>query len=108
MTITPDGTCVIISLYNPQEAAFGRTIQVRLNDGVIVGEWRTQGSPQATCPQWVNRAGKAVLVITTAVEHMPAERRPGAPKAGALFMVPTEMDWDTTVFGDLTPKFNEA
>ena len=107
MTLMPDGKSVIISLYNPNPADFGRTIQVRLADGQIEREWRTIGSPQATCPQWVERAGKASLVITTAVEHMSLDRRPGAPKAGSLFVVDTDLAWSPELFGAIAPVFRQ-
>jgi sugar lactone lactonase YvrE len=107
MTLMPDGKSVIISLYNPNPADYGRTIQVRLADGQIEREWRTIGSPQATCPQWVARNGNASLVITTAVEHMSSERRPGAPKAGSLFVVDTDMEWSSELFGVIAPVFRQ-
>lgn len=107
MTMTPDGRSVIISLYNPNPAPLGRTIQVSLATGKIEQTWTSDGSPQATCPQWVNRQGKAVLVITTAVEFMPVERRAASPRAGCLFLVPTDLPWSEATFGRLTPVFLE-
>lgn len=107
MTMTPDGKSVIISLYNPNPAPFGRTIQASLETGLIEREWHTPGSPQNTCPQWVSHNGKAVLVLTTAVEHMPASRRADSPQAGSLFVIETGDDWSEETFGRLTPLFLE-
>lgn len=107
MTMTPDGKSVIISLYQPDPAPVGRTLQIALASGQVEHIWTTQGSPQATCPQWVCKDGKAALVITTAVEHMPATRRGEAPNAGSLFLVETEIPWSETTFGRLAPVFLE-
>ena len=51
--------------------------------------WHTEGSPQVTCPQWLRVEGRAALVLTTAVEHMPPERLERCPNAGALFVADT-------------------
>lgn len=107
MTMTLDGKSLIISLYNPDAAAFGRTIQVGLNDGVVEHEWQTPGSPQATCPQWILRDGVLGLVITTAVEHMSADRREGAPNAGCLFGVLTKQLTDFSILRKFNPVFGE-
>ena len=107
MTMTPDGKRVIISLYNPNPAPFGRTIEASLETGLIEREWHTPGSPQNTCPQWVSHNGKAALVLTTAVEHMPAARRVDSPQAGSLFFIETGDDWSEETFGRLTPLFLE-
>ena len=37
-----------------------------------------------------DHAGNVKLVITTAVEHMPAARRSDSPLAGALFIADTD------------------
>lgn len=107
MTVTPDGTSAIISLYNPDPAPTGRTIQIDLASGQVRQVWETPGSPQATCPQWVACKGFARLVITTAVEFMPEDRRSQAPNAGCLFFVDTDQPWDQDHFGRLTPLFLE-
>ncbi len=60
-----------------------------LQTGALQHTWLTPGSPQATCPQLVSHGEGYVLVITTAVEFMPAERRSGAPEAGSLFVAKT-------------------
>jgi sugar lactone lactonase YvrE len=107
MTMTPDGSRLIISLYNPDPAPYGRTIAVEVSSGRIVQEWHTPGSPQATCPQWVESNGKAMLVITTAIEHMPEARRAAAPHAGCLFAVDTQEPWSKSTFGRLAPLYVE-
>ncbi len=107
MTITPNGKSVIISLYNPNPAKSGRTIQVSLLTGATEMTWESLGSPQATCPQWVERDGKACIVITTAVEHMPSNRRSDSSEAGSLFIVETNLDWETGGFAAITPMFVE-
>ena len=90
MTMTPDEQSIIISFYNPNEAEWGETRQYSLYNGVHEHTWRTPGSPQATCPLLLPMSdGSVKLVITTAVEHMPQERRAGAPNAGALFIADT-------------------
>jgi hypothetical protein len=107
MTMTLDGKSLIISLYNPDEAAFGRTIQVGITSGLLEREWQTFGSPQATCPQWVEIGGQLVLVITTAVEHMASDRRVGAPSAGCLYRCLTGMLPKSTVLRNFLPVFDE-
>ncbi|GAB5405980.1 MAG: SMP-30/gluconolactonase/LRE family protein [Aureliella sp.] len=90
MVVTPDEQSAIISFYNPNEAPHGETRQYSLHDGSLEQVWQTPGSPQNTCPLLLEIPGKGVqLVITTAVEHMPAERREGAPAAGGLFVADT-------------------
>ncbi len=89
MVGTPDGQGVIIAFYNPHEAPYGEARHYDLASGRLVTVWRTPGSPQVTCPQLVSWHNERRLVLTTAVEHMPAARRPAAPHAGCLFLAPT-------------------
>ncbi|MBU6387655.1 MAG: SMP-30/gluconolactonase/LRE family protein [Planctomycetes bacterium] len=107
MTVTPDFKSLIISLYNPESALFGRTIQVSLEHGRVEREWRTGESPQATCPQWVVRDGKLGLVITTAVEHMPVDRRSESNQAGCLFYWQTDEPLGISVLRNFLPLFHE-
>jgi sugar lactone lactonase YvrE len=107
MTMTLDGKSLIISLYNPDEAAFGRTIQVGIASGLLEREWQTVGSPRATCPQWVELGGQLVLVITTAVEHMASDRRVGAPNAGCLYRCLTGVLSRDMVLRNFLPVFDE-
>lgn len=93
MTLTADEKSAIISLYNPHFAEFGETRQYSLEDGSLQAIWRTPGSPQVTCPLLVESpSGSVQLVITTAIENMPADRRDRSPLAGALFIAETDFD----------------
>lgn len=90
MVLTPDEQSMIISFYNPNSVPHGETRQYSLHDGSLEQIWQTPGSPQNTCPMLMEFPGKGVqLVITTAVEHMPADRRSDAPAAGGLFVAGT-------------------
>ncbi len=90
MVLTPDEQSAIISLYNPTPAAFGETRQYSLISRELERIWITPASPQATCPLLLDDGqGKVKLVITTAVEHMPAERRSLSAGAGGLFIADT-------------------
>ena len=90
--VAPDGKSVIVSIYNPDPAPFGETRQYDLESGELKAAWQTPGSPQNTCPNLVEHQGKVYLVITTAVEHMPEERREDAPEAGSIFWAETEFN----------------
>ena len=70
-------------------------------------EWQSIGSPQATCPQLIAWEGRVWLVITTAVEHMPTERRIDSPEAGFLFLAETDFTFDEAAYRRLTPLFIE-
>ena len=107
MTLSLDGKSVIISLYNPNPAEFGRTIQVSLSSGQVEYEWRTPKSPQATCPQWFVFQDELLLIITTAVEHMPSNRQLESNQAGALFAVPFGKIHDRASYDKLTQPFLE-
>jgi len=99
MVLTPDGQSLIISFYNPAEAAFGITAQYSLLSGQCEHEWRTPGSPQNTCPLLLPRAdGSVQLIITTAVEHMPAERLSRAPGSGCLYVAETSFRSEQLAF----------
>ena len=89
MTMTPDEQSLIISFYNPNPAEFGETRQYSLYNGALEHTWLTPGSPQATCPLLLETSNGVRLIITTAVEHMPAERRESAPNAGGIFIADT-------------------
>jgi sugar lactone lactonase YvrE len=91
-TLGPGGDSIIISMYNPNPAEFGETRQYALEDGGLQRVWRTPASPQNTCPNLISHQGRVHLVITTAVEHMPEERRAAANNAGCLFIADTPFD----------------
>jgi len=107
MTTTLDGKSIIVSLYNPNPAAFGRTVQYSIADGSTEQVWQTIGSPQATCPQLIVWKGRVWIIVTTAVEHMPTERRIDSPNAGGLFLGETEFEINESAFGRLTQPFAE-
>lgn len=91
MTLTPDEQSLIVSFYNPNPADFGETHQYSLYNGALEQVWRTPLSPQATCPLLMEMQDESVkLIITTAVENMPAERRSQASNAGAIFVADTD------------------
>ena len=107
MTATLDGKSIIVSLYNPNPAAFGRTVQYSIADGSTEQVWQTIGSPQATCPQLIVWKGRVWIIVTTAVEHMPTERRIDSPTAGGLFLGETDIEVNENAFGRLTQPFVE-
>jgi len=100
MIATPDGQGVIISFYNPNDAPHGETCQFSLASGKMEAIWKTPLAPQATCPQLLRHEGKIKLIVTTAVEHMPAERLAVHRNSGCLFI-------GDTPFADVpdTPAF---
>jgi sugar lactone lactonase YvrE len=90
MTLTPDEQSLIVSFYNPNPAEFGETRQFSLYDGSLEYIWKTPGSPQATCPLLLEmKDGSIKLIVTTAVENMPAERLADSPNAGGIFIADT-------------------
>jgi sugar lactone lactonase YvrE len=90
MIMSPDEQSIIISFYNPNPVEFGETRQYSLFNGELEHIWQTPGSPQNTCPLLLEMPdGSIKLIITTAVENMPAERRSAAPNAGGLFIAET-------------------
>jgi len=89
MILTPDGKGLVIAFYDPDSVEGGETRQYDLTTAELQVVWRTPGSPQVTCPQWVALDGKVALVLTTAVEHMSEERQARCPNAGALFIADT-------------------
>lgn len=91
MIVTPDEQSMIISFYNPNPAEFGETRQYNLLSGELEHTWRTPQSPQATCPLLLEMPnGSVKLIITTAVEFMPKDRRADSPNAGGLFIADTD------------------
>jgi sugar lactone lactonase YvrE len=92
----PDGMCdcgdgtVIVAFYNPEFAEAGRAVRYDLRTGAALEEWLTPGSPRVTCPLLVTRPSGVKLILTTAVEGMPAELRAKCPNAGCLFVADTQ------------------
>ncbi len=89
MVLTPDHQGVVIAFYHPDSVGPGEARQYNLASGELVAVWRTEGSPQVTCPQWLSHQGRVSLLLTTAVEHMSPERLLRCPNAGALFLADT-------------------
>jgi sugar lactone lactonase YvrE len=89
MILTPDRKGVVIAFYHPDSVEPGEARQYDLRSGEVQVVWRTEGSPQVTCPQWLSLEGRVALVLTTAVEHMSPERLARCPNAGALFIADT-------------------
>ena len=89
MILTPDEKSLIVALYNPGDPDAGEARQYSLADGSLEYTWHCPGSPRVTCPQLVEHNGKVWLVLTTAVEHMPADQHQKHPAAGNLFIAPT-------------------
>ena len=88
----PDGMCdagdgtVIVAFYNPEFADAGRAVRYRLGTGEVLHEWHTPGSPRVTCPLLVRRPDGVKLLLTTAIEGMPADQLARCPNAGCLFV----------------------
>jgi sugar lactone lactonase YvrE len=89
MILTPDEKGVVIAFYHPDSVEAGEARQYDLASGEVQAVWRTEGSPQVTCPQWLSLDGRVALVLTTAAERMPPERLARCPNAGALFIADT-------------------
>ena len=81
----------IIAFYNPGRVRDGRAYHYDLATGERLGEWVVPESPRVTCPLLVNRENAVQLVLTTAVEGMPADQRADCPHAGDLFIADTAL-----------------
>lgn len=86
MVGTPDGKSAIIAFYNPNDAPHGEARQYSLATGEVECVWKTDRAPQVTCPLLIEHKGKVKLILTTAVEHMPAEKLERHPNSGCLFI----------------------
>lgn len=92
MILTPDHKSLIVALYDPGDPNFGAARQYSLANGQLEAIWTCAGSPRVTCPQLVEHEGRVRLLLTTAVEHMPAEQLAKHPNAGCLFIGDTSFD----------------
>ena len=90
MILTPDHQGLIVALYDPGDPAAGVARQYNISNGALEQIWTCPGSPRVTCPQLMRHLGRVRLVLTTAVEHMPAEQQARHPNAGCLFVGDTE------------------
>jgi sugar lactone lactonase YvrE len=95
MTDAGDGT-VIIAFYNPTRGGTGHARHYDLRTGAALEEWTTPGSPRVTCPLLVEHDDGTRLILTTAVEGMPAEQRRNSPHAGDLFVAETNLNSRST------------
>lgn len=88
----PDGMCdagdgtVVVAFYNPHFAESGSAVRYRLGSGEVLHEWVTPGSPRVTCPLLARRPDGVKLLLTTAIEGMPADQLARCPFAGCLFV----------------------
>ena len=100
MIATPDGNGVLIAFYNPHDRDIGQCVQFSLETGQEVAVWKTEKAPRVTCPQLVRVDGSVKLVLTTAIEDMPAEMLKRHSNSGCLFIGETEFDSlpDTPMF----------
>ena len=87
--LSPDGQCVIVSMFLPELAEFGQTRMYDLKSGALTHTWQTPQSPQNTCPALVSLNDSLKLVITTAVENMSESDRKQCEHAGDLFLADT-------------------
>ena len=92
MIMTPDHQSLIVAIYNPDDADAGEARQYSLQTGELQRRWLCPGAAQVTCPQLVKTSIGVQLVLTTAVEHLPAERLKTQPNAGSLFIGETEFN----------------
>ncbi len=95
--LTPEGKGVIVSMFLPDYAPAGQTRLYDLKTGELKCVWETIGSPQNTCPAIVPHDGILKLVVTTAVENMPAENREKCSNAGRLFVADLPLPFDATL-----------
>ncbi len=100
MIATPDGNGVIIAFYNPHDRDTGQCVQFSLETRQEEAIWKTEKAPRVTCPQLLQVDGAVKIVLTTAVEDMPAEMLERHSNSGCLFIGDTEFDSlpDTPVF----------
>jgi len=92
LILTPDHSSLIVALYNPHDVESGEARQYSVSDGRLEAVWECPGAAQVTCPQLLQRETDVSLVLTTAVEHLPAERLRKQPHAGCLFIGETDFD----------------
>jgi sugar lactone lactonase YvrE len=92
MVVCPDGRSVIVALYDPRDVDHGQARQYSIATGQVEAVWTSPGSAQVTCPLLVEWEGRVRLVLTTAVEHMTADRKLRNPQAGAIFWGETPFD----------------
>jgi sugar lactone lactonase YvrE len=97
--LTPDGSGLIVAMFNPNIADHGETRLYDIGSGQLLTTWQAPGSPQNTCPALVRHEGSLKLIITTAVEHMTDDARQQCPNAGQLFIADTDIVDDGSELG---------
>jgi sugar lactone lactonase YvrE len=90
MIATPDGSGVIIAMFNSDDCPIGEARQYDLTSGACLRTWQVADSPQVTCPQLVKLNGRVKLVLTTAAENMSEAKLQKHPNAGCLFVGETD------------------
>lgn len=76
---------VIIAFYNPHNVNDGEAVRFDLATGSALERWIVPGSPRVTCPLLLTGPAGPELILTTALEGMPAEQRSRLPHAGCVF-----------------------
>ena len=92
MILTPDAQSVIVAMYHPGNVATGEARQYNINSGELEAVWKTDRSPRVTCPQLVEFGGRIKLILTTAVEGMPANQLARNENGGCIFIADTPFD----------------
>ncbi len=92
MIQTPCGKSLVVAMYNPTDVPHGEARQYSIATGEVEAVWRCARAPQVTCPQLVMMDGQVKLVLTSAVEHMNAERLAVHCDSGSLFVGETTFD----------------
>jgi sugar lactone lactonase YvrE len=87
MIAVPGSDDVVVAMFDPEPAPFGRALQYSLRTGERVREFRTPGAAQVTCPAWLQTQHGPQLVLTTAAEHLSPTALAAQPNAGCLFVV---------------------
>jgi sugar lactone lactonase YvrE len=91
MVVVPGSDEVVIAMFHPEPAPYGRALQCSLRTGKVTREFRTPGAAQVTCPAWLQTQHGAQLVLTTATENLSREQLAGQPNAGCLFVAPAPL-----------------
>lgn len=92
MILTPDHRSLIVAIYNPADAECGEARQYSIASGALEAVWECPGAAQVTCPQLFQTRSGVQLILTTAVEHLPADRLGNQPNAGCLFAGSTDFN----------------
>ncbi len=97
MVATPDGKSVIVAVYNANDPESGEARQFSIADGSLERVWLTPGAPRVTCPRLIEIDGKVKLILTTAIEAMPAEMQAQLANSGCMFIGDTPFEVTPTM-----------